>query len=116
MTSQDTTSELVRACAASELPPGEIRRVPTNPPIAVYNLDGEFYATADLCTHGLSSLSEDGYLEDGEIECGWHLARFCVRTGAVKAPPASVPLATYAVRVVDGDLYVSVPPPGAPAR
>ncbi len=107
MTSQNTASQLVRACAVDELPPGEIRQVPGNPPIAVYNVDGEFYATADLCTHGLSSLSEEGYLENGEIECGWHLARFCVRSGAVKAPPASIPLATYEVSVIDGDVYVA---------
>ncbi|QXJ26592.1 non-heme iron oxygenase ferredoxin subunit [Actinomadura graeca] len=110
MTGQNTASRLVRACAVDDLPPGGIRQVPGSPPIALYNIDGEFYATADLCTHGLSSLSEEGYLENGEIECGWHLARFCVRSGAVKAPPASTPLATYEVRVVDGEVYVVTTP------
>lgn len=107
MTSQQSTSRLIQVCSVDDLRPGEIRLVPASPPIALYNVDGEFYATADLCTHGNSSLSEEGYIEGGEIECGWHLARFCIRTGAVKSPPASTPLATYEVRVIDGHVYVS---------
>lgn len=102
-------SELVRACAVTDLGPGEITRVPVSPPIAVYNVDGEFFATSDLCTHDKSSLSDEGYIEDGQIECGWHYAKFCIKTGDVTAPPATKPLTSYEVRVVDDDVYVVVP-------
>lgn len=110
MVSQKSTSQVVRVCTADELPPGEVRQVPVNPPIAVYNVDGEFYATADLCTHDRSSLSEEGYIEDGEIECGWHMARFCIKTGEVTSPPATQPLASYKVEVEDGQVFVLLGP------
>jgi 3-phenylpropionate/trans-cinnamate dioxygenase ferredoxin component len=108
MATDADASNLVRVCSVEGLPPGEVMLVPVSPPIALYNVDGEFYATDDLCTHGQSSLSDEGYVEGGEIECGWHFARFCIKTGAVKAPPASKPLSCYEVRVIDGEVYVAV--------
>ena len=69
--------------------------------LALYRVDGEVLATADLCTHGGPRLSE-GYLEDDEIECNFHGGRFNVRTGAVAGPPCMVPIKTYKV-VLDGD-------------
>jgi len=103
-------TEIVRVCATSDLAPGEMRRAPTTPPVAVYNVDGEFFATADFCTHEKSSLSEEGYLDGDEVECGWHCAKFSVRTGAVTSPPATKPLVTYEVRIDGGDVYVVLPP------
>ena len=95
-----------RACRVDDLQPNEGRRLPTTPPIALFLIDGESYATADTCTHADSSLSE-GYVEtDGSVECVAHMARFCIKTGKVLAPPASVPLRTYPVRVEAGDIYV----------
>ncbi|CAI7978357.1 putative 3-phenylpropionate/cinnamate dioxygenase ferredoxin subunit [Frankia sp. Hr75.2] len=94
-----------RACAADDLPPGEVLRLDVDPPIAVYNVDGEFYATADTCSHAESSLAE-GYLEGDTIECVWHFARFCVRNGKALSLPATVDLRTYAVRLEDGDVLV----------
>lgn len=105
MTIHDERS-LIRACAVEDLPPGEVMRVAANPPIAVYNIDGEFYATSDLCTHDNSSLSEEGFVENGRVECGWHYATFCIKTGAVKSPPASQPLASYDVHISDGVVFV----------
>lgn len=96
----------VRACAADELAPGEAVTVPLDPPVAVFNVDGEFLATADRCSHDDSSLAE-GYIEGDEVECAWHAARFCLRTGAVLALPATKPVATYRVKVDGGDVYVS---------
>jgi nitrite reductase/ring-hydroxylating ferredoxin subunit len=100
---------MVRVCSEAELAPGEIKRAPTEVPIAVYNLSGSFFATGDYCTHEKSSFSEEGYLDGEEIECGWHFARFCIKTGAVTAPPARKPLLTYDVCVRDGDVYVILP-------
>lgn len=97
----------VEACRVEDLPAGEVQMVPTDPPIALYNVDGEFFATQDVCTHAESSLSE-GYLEDDTIECGWHMARFCVRTGKALSLPATTDLATYPTKVVDGSVHVEV--------
>ncbi|MFE3052533.1 non-heme iron oxygenase ferredoxin subunit [Nocardia sp. NPDC059239] len=108
MTTTEKSENLVRVCAVGELTPGNVTRVNTQPPIAVYNIDGAFYATADWCSHDKSSLADEGYIENGQIECGWHFAKFCIKTGAVTAPPASAPLAKYEVQVVDDAVYVVI--------
>jgi 3-phenylpropionate/trans-cinnamate dioxygenase ferredoxin component len=97
----------VRACAPGELRPGEAIQVPTVPPIAVFNVDGDFYATDDTCTHELSSLA-DGYLEGDEVECSWHFARFCVRTGEARCLPATKALRTFSVVADETGVYVEV--------
>ncbi|NPC96999.1 bifunctional 3-phenylpropionate/cinnamic acid dioxygenase ferredoxin subunit [Nocardioides sp. zg-DK7169] len=96
----------LKVCAVSDIEDGEAHKVDSvRPPIAVYHLDGEFFATADTCSHADSSLSE-GYVEDGEVECVWHFAKFCIRTGAAKSLPATEPIRTYEVKVEDGHVHV----------
>src|SRR3546814_10365880 len=55
-------------------------RVRSQLTLAVYNVDGEFFVTANRCTHGEASLA-DGMLEDDVIECALHGGAFNVRTG-----------------------------------
>lgn len=98
----------VRACATEEIEPGEAVSVPVEPPVAVFNVDDEWLATADLCSHGQSSLSEDGYLDGAVVECGWHFAKFCLRTGAVIAAPAQSPIKTYETKVENGEVFVLI--------
>src|SRR5437763_14674432 len=69
--------------------------------VAVCNVQGTFYAIDDLCTHDGGSLDQ-GELEDAEIECPRHGARFDVRTGAAIQLPAFEPVETHEVRG-DGD-------------
>jgi 3-phenylpropionate/trans-cinnamate dioxygenase ferredoxin subunit len=90
---------------ATEIPTGEACRVPCVPPIAVFNVDGEFYAIDDSCTHQDTSLSE-GWLEGCEVECPLHTSRFDLRTGRPNSPPATRPVRTHQVQVVDGMVYV----------
>ena len=73
--------------------------------LAVFNLDGHFYVTDDLCTHGPGSLSE-GYIDGDTIECDFHNGAFNIRTGEVVTPPCMIPLRTYAVHTVDGKVYI----------
>lgn len=73
--------------------------------VLVFNLDGNFYAIQNLCTHDGGTLS-DGHLQDDEIVCPRHGARFCVRTGAVTQPPAYEDVPTFEVRVVEGIVQV----------
>ena len=52
----------------------------------------------------------DGYVEDdGTVECPLHAARFCLKTGAALCQPATEPLKTYPVVLLDGAVYVDVP-------
>lgn len=73
--------------------------------ILVFNINNEFYAIENQCTHDGGSLA-DGALDGDEIICPRHGARFCVRTGAVTAPPAFEDVPTFPVRVVDNMIQV----------
>lgn len=97
----------VRVCAKGELPEGGATRVamPDGTPVAVFYSDGEYYALGDTCSHEESSLSE-GVVEDGEVECPKHGALFDLKTGKPKTLPATRPVATYAVRIEDDQIYV----------
>lgn len=97
-----------RACAISDVEPGDALQMDTTPPIAVFNVDGEFLATDDTCPHGQSSLA-DGYVDGDQVECSWHFAKFCIRTGAVLTPPALTSVRTHEVKVSGDDVMVLVP-------
>ena len=77
-------------------------------PLALYKVGGTVYCTANLCTHAEAFLS-DGYLEGYEIECPLHGARFDIRNGRVLCQPASADIATYVVRIENGEVYVDLP-------
>ncbi len=93
---------------AEAIEPGEVLRVDLDSePVAVWNIEGQYYATSDTCTHEEASLSE-GDLWGEVVECPLHGAQFDVRTGAVLSLPAMYPLATYPVKVEDGGLYLGL--------
>jgi 3-phenylpropionate/trans-cinnamate dioxygenase ferredoxin component len=98
-------SNWIRVCAQSELLPGEYRLVyDGDVPIAVYNIDGDLYAIEDVCTHDGGDLA-GGVLHGFEIECPRHGARFDVRTGAARCPPAYEPTATFPVKLENDVVY-----------
>ena len=73
--------------------------------VAVYNVDGQLYATQNNCTHRGGPLCE-GTLAGEIVTCPWHGSQFNVRTGEVVDGPAEVPLKTYRVEVRDGKVFV----------
>lgn len=75
--------------------------------IAVFNIDGEYYAIEDSCTHQGLPLS-DGFLDQDTITCPFHGAKFCVRTGQVLCSPAYINLTTFETRVENGMVQVGV--------
>ncbi|CAM2165674.1 Naphthalene 1,2-dioxygenase system, ferredoxin component [Burkholderia cepacia] len=78
-----------------------------NENIALYLLDGEVYATHNVCTHQFALLS-DGYVEDGCIECPLHQGRFDIRTGAALCAPVTTPVRTYELRIEDDTVMVKL--------
>ncbi|MEM7404674.1 MAG: non-heme iron oxygenase ferredoxin subunit [Pseudomonadota bacterium] len=101
----------VQACAKAEVEPDRPFLYEWDgDPIAVCVVDNEYFAVDDTCTHDRWSLC-DGYVEDGEIVCTLHMARFCVRTGAVRTPPAYEPLKVYPVKV-EGEFVLIDPEAG----
>ena len=92
-----------------DFPPGTRRVVDVDGVrVVVFNLEGDYYALEDVCTHDGGELA-GGTLEGGEIVCPRHGARFNVRSGGVTAPPAYEPVPTMAVRQVDGWVWVRDP-------
>ncbi|OXM82695.1 non-heme iron oxygenase ferredoxin subunit [Paenibacillus rigui] len=95
-------------CTLSELPNDEgLKVVQGNTAVAVFKVNGEVFATQDLCSHAKWSLSEGGYLEGDVIVCSLHMGKFCARTGEVKMAPPWKPLKKYPVRVDGDDVYVA---------
>jgi p-cumate 2,3-dioxygenase ferredoxin subunit len=92
----------------TDFPEGEIRpaMMPDGTNLAIYNVDGTIYATADLCTHGEASLSEEGILSGNIVECPWHFGTFDVTNGTPTGMPCTVPLRTFAVKVIEDNVYV----------
>jgi 3-phenylpropionate/trans-cinnamate dioxygenase ferredoxin subunit len=100
--------EFFKVAKASELPPGGKKLVEVDGiPVALFNVDGEFYAIEDVCTHDGGPLAE-GELEGDQIECPRHGARFDVRTGRVLCMPAVEPVECYEVKIEGDDILVSV--------
>lgn len=75
--------------------------------IALYRIEGEFYATHGICTHENVGLA-DGFVEGDRIECPLHSACFEIKTGKVLCAPAEVDLKTYPVKVEGDTVYVGV--------
>ena len=75
--------------------------------VAVCNVNGQFYAIDDLCTHDGGSLDQ-GELDGEEIECPRHGARFDVRSGEATQLPAFEPVDTHDVRVEDETIQVGL--------
>jgi 3-phenylpropionate/trans-cinnamate dioxygenase ferredoxin subunit len=73
--------------------------------VAVFNLDGEYYAIEDICTHDDGPLAE-GELTDCVIECPRHGATFDVRTGKVLSAPAHIDVPTYEIRIMGNEIQV----------
>ena len=76
--------------------------------ICLANVDGEIYAFTDNCTHISGPLNE-GELDGEVLTCPWHGAQFNITTGKVLRGPARQDIATYAVKVEDNAVFVSLP-------
>jgi nitrite reductase/ring-hydroxylating ferredoxin subunit len=94
-----------KVCSADQIADGAALQIEGENPLAVFRVGEEFFATDDTCTHAKFSLAE-GYVEGDEVVCALHEARFCLRTGRVLTPPATVPLRTYPVRVEGGEVFI----------
>jgi 3-phenylpropionate/trans-cinnamate dioxygenase ferredoxin component len=103
----DTAAErFVTVAKVGEIPEGGVKITRLDDrEIAVFHVEGRYYAMEDVCTHDGGPLAE-GVLEDHVIECPRHGARFDIRTGAVLAMPATAPVPVYAVRVEGDEIQV----------
>ena len=104
-----TAARYVRVGKASDVPVGraEVFDVEDRK-IAVFRLEDAFYAIEDICTHDGGPLAE-GEIEDDQVICPRHGARFNIKTGAALTMPAVTPVESYPVRVEGNELYIGLP-------
>lgn len=99
----------VKAISASDLPSGSMKTVMVGgKKIALANVDGEFFAIDDACSHAQCSLGEEGFLDGNVLTCGCHGAQFDVTSGKVMSLPAVTDVASYPVKIKGRDLLVEI--------
>ena len=99
-------SDWVSVAQAGELAPGQWKSVDVDgAQVAVFNLNGQYFAIEDVCTHDGGQLS-GGSVEGAEIVCPRHGARFCIRTGAALTAPAYEATAKFPVRIENGEVQL----------
>ena len=98
--------DFVKVAKTSDLADGEIMLAEVGDErILLSNVEAQFYAIGEVCTHAEGPLSE-GYVEEGEVECPWHGSKFSLKTGENTNPPAAEPVTRYGVRVDGDDILV----------
>ncbi len=75
--------------------------------IAVFQVNGQYWALDDKCPHAGASLAE-GYLDGNKVGCPWHYAEFDLATGKHISAPANCAVRSYPVVVEDGQLKVQL--------
>jgi NAD(P)H-dependent nitrite reductase small subunit len=102
------TGEIVIVGRVEDVPPGRGATVElkSGKELALYHINGEFYAIENFCPHKGASLA-DGQLCGHAVRCDWHGWRFDVRTGACVNHPNS-PVEIYEVRIEDGWIKIVI--------
>jgi 3-phenylpropionate/trans-cinnamate dioxygenase ferredoxin subunit len=100
----------VEVGSIEDVPPGHAARVEIDGvPVAIFNLDGEFFCLDDTCSHAEASLS-DGDLDTSRcaIECPLHGSAFSLRTGDPLSLPAVEPVRVHQVDTSGGVIRISL--------
>ncbi|WP_300612454.1 non-heme iron oxygenase ferredoxin subunit [Trebonia sp.] len=103
-------TELVRACALSDLADGEplsVELAGLPEPVAIVRTRGEVFAIQDVCSHAEVPLSE-GEVDGCTIECWLHGSRFDLRSGKPTGMPATEPVPVYPVTIEGDDVLIAI--------
>lgn len=99
-------STFVPACPASEIAPGTAKTTTVaGKEVAVFHVDGAFYAIDNTCPHRGGPLAE-GDVEGCTVTCPWHAWTFDLKTGASLTDDLTV--TTYPVKVEGGAVLIAV--------
>ena len=100
--------DFTRVATTNDIPPGEMMIVEVDGvEVAIANVDGEYFAFNNSCTHRGGPLGE-GILTGDVVECPFHAGQFNVRTGQVVAQPPVDPVQTYPVQIEGEEIRVAV--------
>lgn len=101
--------EYLKVASVEELGDGQRKLLDIDgDPIVVFNIAGEYFAIADVCSHDNGPVGE-GDLDGHAIACPRHGARFDLRTGKALGLPAVVDIPAYPVRVVGDEIQIGLP-------
>src|SRR5437867_3364610 len=101
-------AKLIKVAETQDLPPGTATAFEVEgQSIAVFNVDGTFYAIDDTCPHSGGPLSQ-GQVEGAKVTCPWHAADFDLRTGAVLCGPAFEGVKSYKVLVEGNEIKLEI--------
>ena len=100
--------DYIKVGKVDELPVGSMKSIGAgNRRIVVYHAEDGFYAMADECSHDYAPIST-GRVMNGQIVCPRHGARFDIKTGEVKAPPAVADIDTFETKIEQGTVFVRI--------
>ncbi len=101
-------STLVEIARTDEIVPGKVKMAEVEGmKIALFNLEGSYWAIDDTCPHRGGPLSE-GEVEREVVTCPWHGSEFNIRTGEVLIPPARAGVKSYKVQVEGSTIMIEV--------
>jgi 3-phenylpropionate/trans-cinnamate dioxygenase ferredoxin subunit len=104
------TTEFIHAARQDEIPEGTCKAISLNGiRVVIAHLADGYYAVENRCSHANSALMTNKIYSGRQVACPIHGARFDLKTGAAKSPPAFTSLMTFPVRVVDGQIQVAMP-------
>jgi 3-phenylpropionate/trans-cinnamate dioxygenase ferredoxin subunit len=98
----------VRIAAVEEVPEGTGKTFTiSGHPIALFHINGTFYAIDDTCSHAEASLGEGEVdTDDMTVECPLHGSLFQLETGKPRTLPAYEPVSTYTVKIEGSEVFV----------
>src|SRR5262245_56278323 len=111
MTADRTLPEMqyYTVAGVSDFTPGRIRSVKVGLiDVVVLNLDGEWHAFSNYCTHSGAYLAF-GWIKDGQVICPFHYACFDYRTGDLLSGPGYSTLPIFRIRIEGDDVQVELP-------
>jgi nitrite reductase (NADH) small subunit len=102
-------TEFARVAAVSDIPPGRSKVFPLGRfEVAVFHVDGEFYALENSCPHQGGPIA-DGWIEGVTVTCPWHAWCFEISTGKMTLGDFAR-ITRFPVRVEDGAVFVGMEP------
>lgn len=102
------STQWIDIAATDDLPDDDVMGVDIEGrSIALYQIEGEVYATDNICTHGNARLC-DGFLEGHEIECPLHQGKFDIRNGKAMCAPLTEDVRTYPVKIEGNRVFVEI--------
>ncbi len=97
------------ACKTTEVTASQMKKITVDgKEIIISNVDGNYFATDDTCTHSGASLSE-GKLDGSIVTCDWHGAQFDCKNGKlIKFPAEIADLKSYKIVIESDNIFVEI--------